>query len=477
MDSTGNTYCYEPRRSSTFSLPPPPRQHANPDSDQVLSPPLTPSITPSISTLSANHHFKSKFPSDHPLAYQPSSAVHPTSSSPNRLVVNDPIDRRSSACSAMSLDEFNRQYWDTNRMVKENRSFSFSDRMPSRRQPSKQNKHVCNYPHCGWSFKRYEHLKRHMLVHTGERPHACPYPGCGKRFSRSDNFHAHYRTHTKKALEQQKGTSTAPGNIAVPPPPSSSETSAPPTQTFLPPPPSFDSFHHPQHHHPHHRMDQQQHQDTHHYLMSRSSSTTNGQAPPQVPAFHHHRQSYGPMEGAPPPPPGAPSSNDNMMPPPPPSSSSPSSSSDDEKQHICTHPGCHRRFKRLEHLKRHMRIHTLERPFQCTYAGCQKSFSRSDNLTQHLKTHERRESRYQEHRPYPSPYHPQQQQRPQTPNESMSFVDFMRPGGHHQPPQQHHPTSSSQHHPGAPAAPPSTSSSMQHMLSWHPGDAAGSVGC
>ncbi|KAI8366714.1 uncharacterized protein BYT42DRAFT_486917, partial [Radiomyces spectabilis] len=67
-----------------------------------------------------------------------------------------------------------------------------------RKQPNKQNKHMCNYPHCGWSFKRYEHLKRHMLVHTGERRHVCPYPGCGKRFSRSDNFHAHYRTHAKK---------------------------------------------------------------------------------------------------------------------------------------------------------------------------------------------------------------------------------------------------------------------------------------
>ncbi|KAI8336588.1 hypothetical protein BC941DRAFT_328781, partial [Chlamydoabsidia padenii] len=64
--------------------------------------------------------------------------------------------------------------------------------------PNTQHKHVCKYSHCGWSFKRYEHLKRHMLVHTGERPHVCPFQGCGKCFSRSDNFHAHYRTHTKK---------------------------------------------------------------------------------------------------------------------------------------------------------------------------------------------------------------------------------------------------------------------------------------
>ncbi|ORZ20802.1 hypothetical protein BCR42DRAFT_285788, partial [Absidia repens] len=57
------------------------------------------------------------------------------------------------------------------------------------------------------------------------------------------------------------------------------------------------------------------------------------------------------------------------------------------KQHVCTHHQCQRRFKRLEHLKRHMRIHTMERPFQCTFPGCQKAFSRSDNLTQHSKTH------------------------------------------------------------------------------------------
>ncbi|KAG0246612.1 hypothetical protein BGX31_000049 [Mortierella sp. GBA43] len=31
------------------------------------------------------------------------------------------------------------------------------------------NKHPCRSPGCGWSFKRYEHLKRHMLVHSKER--------------------------------------------------------------------------------------------------------------------------------------------------------------------------------------------------------------------------------------------------------------------------------------------------------------------
>ncbi|KAI7901261.1 uncharacterized protein BX663DRAFT_407835, partial [Cokeromyces recurvatus] len=61
--------------------------------------------------------------------------------------------------------------------------------------------------------------------------------------------------------------------------------------------------------------------------------------------------------------------------------------SNQAKTHVCPVTQCQQRFKRLEHLKRHMRIHTQERPFSCP--SCQKAFSRSDNLSQHMKTHQR----------------------------------------------------------------------------------------
>ncbi|KAK5798868.1 hypothetical protein F5H01DRAFT_285311, partial [Linnemannia elongata] len=65
------------------------------------------------------------------------------------------------------------------------------------------------------------------------------------------------------------------------------------------------------------------------------------------------------------------------------------------KHHTCSEVGCSKRFKRLEHLKRHIKTHTLERPFNCPYTTCTKKFSRSDNLSQHVKTHARQLNKLQ----------------------------------------------------------------------------------
>ncbi|KAI7823979.1 hypothetical protein BX661DRAFT_126748, partial [Kickxella alabastrina] len=57
------------------------------------------------------------------------------------------------------------------------------------------------------------------------------------------------------------------------------------------------------------------------------------------------------------------------------------------RRYVCEYVGCSKQFKRQEHLKRHFRVHTGERPYKCPSAGCDKGFARMDNLNQHIRTH------------------------------------------------------------------------------------------
>jgi hypothetical protein len=54
-----------------------------------------------------------------------------------------------------------------------------------------------------------------------------------------------------------------------------------------------------------------------------------------------------------------------------------------DRRHQC--PICHRAFARIEHRKRHLRMHTGEKPYLCDM--CRQSFSRSDNFMEHRRTH------------------------------------------------------------------------------------------
>lgn len=145
----------------------------------VVSPPLTPAVSPLTPMLldSASDHF------NHSSQQQQQDYSH--SYAPYKEASHSTFTHNGSSDSSVTSSTINSPLTHT------------------------QHKHVCHFHYCGWSFKRYEHLKRHMLVHTGERPYSCHFPGCGKSFSRSDNFHAHYRTHTKKKLSKKRGTKTS----------------------------------------------------------------------------------------------------------------------------------------------------------------------------------------------------------------------------------------------------------------------------
>ncbi|KAI3328017.1 hypothetical protein HD806DRAFT_346102 [Xylariaceae sp. AK1471] len=72
-----------------------------------------------------------------------------------------------------------------------------------RRDGSSSNVQQRLCPHCGRSFKRSEHLERHVRTHTKEKPYICH---CGSAFSRRDLLTRHMRI----SHEANDGTSKSP---------------------------------------------------------------------------------------------------------------------------------------------------------------------------------------------------------------------------------------------------------------------------
>lgn len=73
-----------------------------------------------------------------------------------------------------------------------------------RRRRLKGPPYICDYPGCGKSFQRSEHLARHKLNHNPKKIFKCTQPGCKKTFVRHDLLVRHLKRHANRLLKERE---------------------------------------------------------------------------------------------------------------------------------------------------------------------------------------------------------------------------------------------------------------------------------
>lgn len=78
-------------------------------------------------------------------------------------------------------------------------------------------------PLCPKAFKHNEHLSRHLVIHSGHKTQVCT--ECGKMFYRKDHLRKHGESHRNKRLKQNPHVVHEPQGEYIPEEPSLAQPS------------------------------------------------------------------------------------------------------------------------------------------------------------------------------------------------------------------------------------------------------------